>query len=30
VQLTFNRGIDGGPTAQTLWVDNLVVATQRP
>jgi hypothetical protein len=30
VQLTFNRGIDGGPTAQKLWVDNLVVATKRP
>ena len=25
VQLTFNRGISGGPTAQQLFVDNLVV-----
>lgn len=30
VQLTFNRGIAGGPTSQTLWVDNLLVATTRP
>jgi len=30
VQLTFNRGVDGGPTAQTLDVDHLVVATARP
>lgn len=30
VQLTFNRGIAGGPTSQKLWVDNLVVATARP
>jgi hypothetical protein len=30
VQLTFNRGIAGGPTAQKLWVDNLVVAPRRP
>lgn len=30
VQLTFNRGIAGGPTSQTLWVDNLLVATNRP
>jgi len=30
VQLTFNRGIAGGPTLQKLWVDNLVVATARP
>ena len=29
-QLTFNRGIAGGPMAQKLWVDNLVVATRRP
>ena len=30
VQLTFNRGIAGGPTAQKLWVDNLIVAKARP
>jgi hypothetical protein len=30
VQLTFNRGIAGGPTPQRLWVDNLLVATRRP
>jgi len=30
VQLTFNRGISGGPTMQTLWVDHLVVTTRRP
>jgi hypothetical protein len=30
VQLTFNRGISGGPIAQQLYVDNLVVATARP
>ena len=29
VQLSFNRGISGGPTTQTLWVDHLVVATGR-
>jgi hypothetical protein len=32
VQLTFNRGISGGPTTETLDVDHLVIATtpQRP
>lgn len=30
VQLTFNRGISGGPTLQKLWVDNLSVAESRP
>lgn len=30
VQLTFNRGIEGGPTPQKLWVDNLVVSKRRP
>jgi hypothetical protein len=30
VQLTFNRGISGGPTTQKLYVDNLVVTTARP
>ena len=30
VQLTFNRGISGGPAAQKLWVDNLVVAERVP
>jgi hypothetical protein len=29
VQLTFNRGISGGPAAQQLFVDNLVVTTAR-
>lgn len=29
VQLTFNRGIAGGPSAQTLLVDNLVVTGGR-
>jgi hypothetical protein len=29
VQLTFNRGIEGGPNAQKLWVDNLVVTEGR-
>jgi hypothetical protein len=29
VQLTFNRGFAGGPTAQTLSVDHLVVTTRR-
>jgi len=29
VQLTFNRGISGGPVAQQLYVDNLVVTTSR-
>jgi hypothetical protein len=29
VQLTFNRGISGGPTTQSLYVDNLVVMTGR-
>ena len=30
VQLTFNRGISGGPTTQKLYIDNLVVTTARP
>jgi hypothetical protein len=30
VQLTFNRGIAGGPNVQKLFVDNLVVSTSRP
>jgi hypothetical protein len=30
VQLTFNRGVDGGPTTQTLDVDHLVVTRSRP
>jgi polysaccharide lyase-like protein len=30
VQLTFNRGIGGGPVAQRLYVDHLVVTTARP
>jgi hypothetical protein len=30
VQLTFNRGIKGGPTLQHLSVDHLVVTTGRP
>lgn len=30
VQLTFNRGIAGGPTAQTLDVDNLVILQAIP
>lgn len=30
LQLTFNRGIDGGPIAQKLWVDNVLVSTTRP
>lgn len=30
VQLTFNRGVSGGPTAQRLFVDNLVVTAARP
>jgi hypothetical protein len=30
VQLTFNRGIAGGPIVQQLYVDNVVVATARP
>jgi polysaccharide lyase-like protein len=30
LQLTFNRGLSGGPTAQQLYLDNLVVATARP
>ena len=30
VQLTFNRGISGGPTAQTLDVDHVVIRTSRP
>jgi hypothetical protein len=30
VQLTFNRGISGGPMTQDLYVDHLVVATVRP
>ena len=29
VQLTFNRGIAGGPTTQTLDVDHLVITTSR-
>lgn len=29
VQLTFNRGIAGGPTTQTLDVDHLVITTAR-
>jgi len=30
VQLSFNRGIGGGPVTQTLYVDRLVVLTARP
>jgi hypothetical protein len=30
LQLTFNRGISGGPMTEQLYVDNLVVATGRP
>jgi hypothetical protein len=30
VQLSFNRGISGGPATQTLLVDNLLVAETRP
>jgi len=30
LQLSFNRGISGGPTDQKLYVDHLVVATARP
>jgi len=30
VQLTFNRGVAGGPSAQTLFVDNLVVTGGKP
>jgi hypothetical protein len=30
VQLTFNRGISGGPATQKLYVDHLVVTTGRP
>jgi hypothetical protein len=30
VQLTFNRGLTGGPTTEQLYVDHLVVATGRP
>jgi len=30
VQLTFNRGIAGGPVAQKLYVDHLVVLAARP
>lgn len=30
VQLTFNRGITGGPAAQQLAVDNVVVTTRKP
>ena len=30
VQLTFNRGLRGGPTTQQLYVDHLVVTTGRP
>jgi hypothetical protein len=30
VQLSFNRGVSGGPTTQTLWVDHLVIAIRRP
>jgi hypothetical protein len=30
VQLTFNRGISGGPVAEQLFVDHLVVTTARP
>jgi hypothetical protein len=30
VQLTFNRGIAGGPTAETLDVDHLVITTAPP
>ncbi len=30
VQLTFNRGISGGPVAEQLFVDNLVVTTAGP
>jgi len=30
LQLSFNRGISGGPTDQKVYVDHLVVATARP
>ena len=30
VQLTFNRGISGGPRTQRLYVDHLVVTSARP
>lgn len=30
LQLTFNRGISGGPTTQTLDVDHVVIKTSRP
>lgn len=30
LQLTFNRGISGGPTTQTLDVDHIVIKTARP
>ena len=30
VQLTFNRGVSGGPTAQQLFVDDLVVRSAGP
>jgi len=30
VQLTFNRGVSGGPTAQRLFVDDLVILSGRP
>jgi hypothetical protein len=30
VQLTFNRGISGGPLAEDLFVDDVVVTTGRP
>jgi len=30
VQLTFNRGMAGGPTPQKLWIDNLIVTRSRP
>lgn len=30
LQLTFNRGISGGPTVQHLYIDHLVVTTGRP
>lgn len=30
VQLSFNRGVSGGPVAQHLYVDHVVVTTARP
>jgi hypothetical protein len=30
VQLSFNRGVSGGPVQQELYVDDVVVTTRRP